>query len=46
MTIENPLQQGTRKCNLTFFHADINQSEVEGSFQLASDWIKFVWKNP
>ena len=45
MTIENPLQQGTRKCNLTFFHADINQSEVEGSFQLASDWIKFVWKN-
>ena len=26
--------------SLTFFHADINQSEVEDSFQLASDWIK------
>ena len=26
----------------TFFHADINQSEVEDSFQLASDWIKSV----
>ena len=25
-----------------FFHADINQSEVEDSFQLASDWIKFA----
>ena len=25
--------------NSTFFHADINQSEVEGSFQLASYWI-------
>ena len=24
----------------TFFNADINQSEVEDSFQLASDWIK------
>ena len=24
----------------TFFHADINQSEVEDSFQLDSDWIK------
>ena len=30
---------------LTFFHADINQSEVEESFQLASDWIKFAQKN-
>ena len=30
---------------LTFFHADINQSEVEDSFQLASDWIKSVRKN-
>ena len=30
---------------LTFFHADINHSEVEDSFQLASDWIKFVRKN-
>ena len=29
----------------TFFHADINQSEVEDSFQLASDWIKSVGKN-
>ena len=29
----------------TFFHADINQSEVEDSFQLASDWIKSIWKN-
>ena len=26
--------------SLTFFHADINQLEVEDSFQLASDWIK------
>ena len=26
----------------TFFHADINQSEVEDSFQLASDWIKVL----
>ena len=25
---------------ITFFHADINQSDVEDSFQLASDWIK------
>jgi len=30
---------------LTFFNADINQSEVEDSFQLASDWIKSVRKN-
>ena len=30
---------------LTFFHADINQSEVEDSFQLASDWIKSARKN-
>ena len=30
---------------LTFFHADINQSEVEDSFQLASDWMKSVRKN-
>ena len=30
---------------LTFFQADINQSEVEDSFQLASDWIKSAWKN-
>ena len=29
----------------TFFHADIDQSEVEDSFQLASDWIKFARKN-
>ena len=27
---------------LSFFRADINQSEVENSFQLASDWIKSV----
>ena len=25
---------------LTFFHADFNQTEVEDSFQLPSDWIK------
>ena len=30
---------------LAFFHADINQSEVEDSFQLASDWIKSARKN-
>ena len=30
---------------LTFFHADINQSVVEDSFQLASDWMKSVRKN-
>ena len=30
---------------LTFFHADINQSEVEDSFQLASYLIKSVRKN-
>ena len=30
---------------VTFFHADINQSEVEYSFQLASDWIKSVQTN-
>ena len=29
----------------TFFHAGINQSEVEDSFQLASDWIKSARKN-
>ena len=26
------------------FRADINRSEVEDSFQLASDWIKFARK--
>ena len=30
---------------LTFFHAEINQWEVEDNFQLAYDWIKFVRKN-
>ena len=30
---------------LTFFHADVNQSKVEDSFQLTSDWIKSVRKN-
>ena len=30
---------------LTFFHADINQSEVEDSFQLASDWINTARNN-
>ena len=30
---------------LAFFNADINQSEVEDSFQMASDWIKSVQKN-
>ena len=30
---------------MTFFQADINHSEVEDSFQLASDWIKSVGKN-
>ena len=40
------LQQGAQKCDrLTFFHAEINQSEVEVSFQLASDWIKSARKN-
>ena len=34
-----PLQQGAQKCD------HINQSEVEDSFQLASDWIKSAWKN-
>ena len=29
----------------TLLHADINQSEVEDSFQLASDWIDSAWKN-
>ena len=38
----NGLQQGAQNCD---FHADINQSEVEDSFQLASDWIKFARKN-
>ena len=46
---ETVLQQGAQKYDLlyslTFFHADINQSEVEDSFQLASDWIKSVRKN-
>ena len=46
---ETVLQQGAQKCDLlyslTFFHADINQSEVVDSFQLASDWIKSVRKN-
>ena len=38
--------QRAQKCDLpTFFHAGINQSEVEGSFQLASDWIKSARKN-
>ena len=33
-------------CNeFTFFHAEIKQSEVENSFQLASDWIKSARKN-
>ena len=32
-----PLQQGAQKCD------HINQSEVEDSFQLASDWIKSAW---
>ena len=30
---------------LAFFNADSNQSEVEDSFQMASDWIKSVQKN-
>ena len=29
----------------TFFYADINQSEVKDSVQLASDWNKSVRKN-
>ena len=29
----------------TFFLVDINQSEVEDRFQLASDWIKYAKKN-
>ena len=43
------LQQGAQSVTslnyLTFFHADINQSQVEDSFQLASDWIKSVRKD-
>ena len=31
--------------SLIFLHADINRSEVEDSFQLASGWIKSVRKN-
>ena len=30
---------------LTFFHANIKQSKVEDSFQLAYDWIKSVQRN-
>ena len=30
---------------LTSFHVDINQSEVEDSFQLVSDWIKSARNN-
>ena len=30
---------------LTSFHADINQSEVEDSFQLVYDWIKSARNN-
>ena len=41
-----PIQQGAQKCDLfKLFHADINQSEVEDSFQLASDWITSARKN-
>ena len=40
-TVHTHLQQGPQK----YFHADINQSEVEDSFQLASDWIKSARKN-
>ena len=29
----------------TFFHVDINQSQVENSFQPASDWIRSARKN-
>ena len=29
----------------TFFHADINQSELDESFQLASDWIESLRKS-
>ena len=31
--------------NLNSFYADINQSDVEESFQLDSDWIKSARKN-
>ena len=31
--------------SFTFFHEGINQSEVEDSSQLASDWIKSARKN-
>ena len=30
---------------LTFFHANIKQSEIKDSFQLAYDWIKSVQRN-
>ena len=31
--------------NSNSFYPDINQSDVEDSFQLASDWIKSARKN-
>ena len=31
--------------SFTFFHEGINQSEVEDSSHLASDWIKSAQKN-
>ena len=38
-------KSGTSFKWFTFFHADINQSEVEDGFQLASDWINSARKN-
>ena len=39
--VSDILQQGAQKN----FHVDIEQSEVEDSFQLASDWIKSAREN-
>ena len=44
-TLKQGAQSVTSFNQLTFFQADINQSEVKDSFQLASDWITSVRKN-
>ena len=44
-TLKQAAQSVTSFNQLTFFQADINQSEVKDSFQLASDWITSVQKN-
>ena len=44
-TLKQGAQSVTSFNQLTFFQADVNQSEVKDSFQLASDWITSVGKN-